>query len=296
MKSRYTVSRFMPENAPLAVIRLNRHTTTGMHCHDFHELVLVTDGECIHHTENESYPISAGDLFLIKPGVYHSYQTEHDFALINLLYRPRLLKLPLFDLASEPGYQAFFELEPELRPLRGFRRHFKIGKLLQDELVAIIDRMEDELRSGSPGHLFRAVCCLMRLIGSISHNVEHFRRESIHDELFRLGEVISFMREQCNRSITLSELAERAAMSQSTLNRRFRQALGRSPMQYLTELRIAEAKRLLSFPGRPSVGEVAERTGFEDSNYFIRIFKRHTGMTPNRYRASLPQSGGAVPR
>ena len=106
MKSQH---HFPPGTLPLKVLKFDHQNTVGLHEHDFHELVLVIAGECRHITPAESYTLSAGDIFLIKPGNPHGYAVEHDFALYNILYFPEKLKLPLFDLTDEPGFRAFFD-------------------------------------------------------------------------------------------------------------------------------------------------------------------------------------------
>ena len=56
--------------------------------------------------------------------------------------------------------------------------------------------------------------------------------------------------------------------------------------EYLTDLRCLEAARLLRESDHP-VQEIAAECGIQDVNYFIKLFKRHTGFTPNRYREQL---------
>ena len=96
---------------PLRVVRYDHRRNRRMHQHDFFELVLVTSGHSRHVTPNGSCEISAGDIFLIRPGTAHAYEAVSDFSLVNLIYAPNLL--PLCDLAKSPGYQALFVLEPE---------------------------------------------------------------------------------------------------------------------------------------------------------------------------------------
>jgi len=66
------------------------------------------------------------------------------------------------------------------------------------------------------------------------------------------------------------------------LRRLFQQATGRTPVGYLAELRIAEARRLLKVGGL-SVKQVAARVGIPDPYYFSRVFKKITGRRPSAY-------------
>jgi transcriptional regulator GlxA family with amidase domain len=79
------------------------------------------------------------------------------------------------------------------------------------------------------------------------------------------------------RAVEQSRLAER------TLKRRFKAATGLTLMDYLQNLRIEEAKRLLESSKR-SADAISAEVGYEDASFFRRIFKRRTGLTPLRYR------------
>jgi AraC-like DNA-binding protein len=71
--------------------------------------------------------------------------------------------------------------------------------------------------------------------------------------------------------------------SRSTLNRYVRQWLGMGFHEYVQEVRMEEAKRLLR-SSRQSVAQIARECGFSSSGYFIRAFKKGLGKTPQQYR------------
>jgi len=268
---------------PLSVLHLEQGGV-GLHQHAFHELVLVVSGEGRHVTAAEEYSISAGDLFLIKPGNPHGYRVGSNFSLYNILYYPERLKLPLFDLADEPGYRAFFELEPELRRQFGFRKHFRLGKSQLDEIELLVQRMARELGSREPGHDYRAATLFMRLTERIAATFSSSTLYRENDELFRLSELVSYLERHRAAPHTVAALAEKAAMSPATLNRAFRRAVGKSPLHYLNDLRISGAEQLLLDKPELPVAAVATECGFADSNYFTRLFKKRTGRTPRAFR------------
>ena len=102
----------------------------------------------------------------------------------------------------------------------------------------------------------------------------------------RLGRTLSWI----DRTISVGELAARTAMSERTFLRRFREATGVSPVDYLLRARIRRAMELLDRrAAKLSISEIASRCGFEDSNYFTRQFRRRTGKSPGEYLA-LPGS------
>lgn len=79
---------------------------------------------------------------------------------------------------------------------------------------------------------------------------------------------------------TVSDILNINASYFSTL---FKRSFGVNFLDYLTELRINAARELLMDPLR-STAEIAEMVGYENANYFTRVFKKKTGMTPTKYR------------
>lgn len=83
---------------------------------------------------------------------------------------------------------------------------------------------------------------------------------------------------------TLSQIAERSGYSAQHLNRLFKRALGVTPMQHLTHLRMRHASQLL-LSTNATVADITTRIALSDPYYFSRLFKQHTGQSPTQYRA-----------
>ncbi|MGH8955840.1 MAG: helix-turn-helix domain-containing protein [Microbacterium sp.] len=99
-----------------------------------------------------------------------------------------------------------------------------------------------------------------------------------------LDRVVEAIHEQPGRDWTVERLANVGAMSRSVFATRFRSAIGRSPADYVTEVRVDAAKRMLS-EGR-SINEISRELGYASDEGFSRAFRRRTGMPPSAWRAS----------
>ena len=86
-----------------------------------------------------------------------------------------------------------------------------------------------------------------------------------------------------NCDLKLGDLLEHLGVSRSYFSNVFKAQTGQSFVEYLTNLRMDEAKRLLRETGLCTY-EIAERIGFVDPHYFSVSFRRRTGMTPREYR------------
>lgn len=100
-----------------------------------------------------------------------------------------------------------------------------------------------------------------------------------------LDRVVDAIHAQPGQDWTVERLAGVGAMSRSVFAERFRTAIGRSPADYVTEVRIDAAKRMLS-EGR-SVSETSRELGYASDEGFSRAFRRRTGMTPSAWRAQV---------
>ena len=88
-----------------------------------------------------------------------------------------------------------------------------------------------------------------------------------------------------NTDLTLEAIACRFGFTPSHLIKVFRKHVGQTPIQFLINLRITEAKRLLVGSPELDIKQIGELVGYTDPHYFSRIFKQATGVTPTEYRS-----------
>ncbi len=84
-------------------------------------------------------------------------------------------------------------------------------------------------------------------------------------------------------NLTLVELSEIMGHNANYMSVKFRQETGTTFSEYLNDIRISHAKKMLEETNLP-VSTIAEECGIPDNNYFARIFKQHVGMTPTKFR------------
>ena len=101
-----------------------------------------------------------------------------------------------------------------------------------------------------------------------------------------LSTVINYIRANINSKIELKTIAKKSGMSSSTLYRLFKTELGISPIEFIILEKIKLAKQYLSNKD-VYIKNVSYEAGFEDSNYFIRVFKHYEGITPKQYQQLL---------
>ena len=93
----------------------------------------------------------------------------------------------------------------------------------------------------------------------------------------------SWIAEHYEQPSPVASMIQLSGMSERTFVRRFKQATGMSPIEYVHTLRLEEAKQLLESDDVP-VEAIAQEVGYEDAAFFGRLFRRKVGITPTQYR------------
>ncbi|NEQ19437.1 MAG: helix-turn-helix transcriptional regulator [Microcoleus sp. SIO2G3] len=102
----------------------------------------------------------------------------------------------------------------------------------------------------------------------------------------QLKEVIEYTRTQLGEELNLSQLADIAQVSEFYFSRLFKNTTGMAPHQFVLNLRLERAKKLI-LTGQMSLSEVAVLCGFFDQSHFSNVFKRAWGMTPRAFAKTL---------
>ena len=98
-----------------------------------------------------------------------------------------------------------------------------------------------------------------------------------------ISEAVNYIQEYYTEDISLPLLAAHSGLSPKYFGRLFREQTGFTVREYLTGIRIRNAKNLLAHTDSP-LEQIASGTGFQDKFYFTKVFKRLTGITPGKYR------------
>lgn len=98
-------------------------------------------------------------------------------------------------------------------------------------------------------------------------------------------QVITFLQQRYGEYISIDQMATIAGLSSSYFIKQFRKHTNTTPSQYLTQIRIKKASEMLRHTDL-SVKDIATRTGYENANYFNKVFRKITGFSPSEFRES----------
>ena len=146
--------------------------------------------------------------------------------------------------------------------------------------------LEKEHEECAYGHEFACQTLFMELLLLFSRIYERSKNRKQASTQSRIGNVIAYLNRHYAEKIRLESLAGKAGMSQRNMIRLFEIATGTTPVNYLLHLRIYQATIMLRTTSL-SVSAIAEKCGFNDSNYFTRQFHRLTSNTPSSFRKAV---------
>lgn len=112
-----------------------------------------------------------------------------------------------------------------------------------------------------------------------------FERRTFESKYSIISKGIAYLEDEANPEKSIKEISEMCNVSEIYFRKLFKKYSGMSPNEYKINSKIIKAKRYLQ--SDISVSEVAERSGFSDVSYFVKVFREKTGITPLQYRKKL---------
>lgn len=277
---------FQNESFPFGIRQANPQAPNKLHTHEgFWELTIVYKGEGIHFTEDEEYLVRAGDVFVIKGNQKHGYKDARNLHLTNICFDPNSILVQISHVKKLPGYHVLFCLEPKYRHSHKFESRLRLSPEETFHMMSLVGMMETELNLQLPGYEYTVTALFMQ---SISYLCRRYAQTTLKTSrnLMQMANVISYLEMNYAEQIDLKNLEDIAHMSPSTLLRKFKEATGYTPIDYLIRVRISRAVDLLRNQDM-SITSVAFAVGFLDGNYFTRQFKHVMNISPSEYRALM---------
>jgi AraC-like DNA-binding protein len=254
------------------------------HWHQCCEFVLVHEGQGKVVVNQQTFPIKRGMFFFFTPyqlhQVYADVSPEYPYVRSIFYADPLLIEKQL--LAFPSRHSRFQDLWQSASQAHAWDLG---GKL--EGMEWIFDQYDEARQRGKGEELEELtllflqmvnrmpVYCTMHGVGTIEHKD---RRKLRYSEA-----VMRWIEEHFHERVSMDRLAGELHLSKNYLSRVFREETGSSITDYLTARRIKHACRLLETTDE-SVDRIGSDVGFENSSYFIHLFKRVVGMTPLKYR------------
>lgn len=222
------------------------------------------------------------DLVMVGPNIPHRWVSEDDNGnahVVTIQFHKETLEYPIinkkiFHPVKELFTNSFYGIE--------FSDETKVA--MKDTLLNLSHKQGAE----SALEFFRILYLLsvssnQKFLLEGSSKMDFAIRES---KSRRINKVITYIQEHFQEDITLSAVAESVGMSESAFSHFFRKRTNRSFIDYLNDIRIGHAAKVL-YETTHTIAEVCYSSGFNNISNFNRIFKRKKGQTPSEYRMNI---------
>lgn len=250
----------------------------GAHWHREIELIRVKAGSLHLYLEGEEHVLGAGEILAVAGGLLHRGEPQ-GCVYECLVFDPAMLRRAHGD-ALDKFLSPIVELHVRIPDpyLRDAALHRTAGALF-DLMAERPTRYELEVY----GLLFSLVAGMYRT--GMLLTTDHAPHTGKAKNVMKL---ISWLEQNYAEPLGLETLAARTGLSKKYLCRVFKEYTSKTPIEYVTELRIENACIAMTTHGR-SITEAAFNCGFNDLSYFCKVFKRLKGITPTEYKSMLSQ-------
>lgn len=258
------------------VTRIKRQSYFEMdhsHEHDFHEIYYLLSGSRRYFINDSIYTINKGDIVVILKGTIHrtTYTNEKVHERMDCKFCENYID-DIPQISAE--FKKLFSESPVLQLRQGQREYME--RLLHN-IQAEYENPDEYSDENARALLHLLVIGLIRLKKLQDTEVKN----DVTDLLMQ--EAAKYIRQNYNQPLTLENVAAHINISPTYFSKKFKAATGFGYREYLINVRLQEAARLL-LESRLSITEIALKCGFNDSNYFGDVFRRAKGISPMNYR------------
>lgn len=233
-----------------------------------YHILYCKDGKGILKIENKEYEIGRGDVFFFRPDIPHEYYpTEEPWQTRWVIFSGNSISdiidymdfgnSEVFSLPSLTDFDLQINALSDMFWCSDLNKEIKTSMLMYKLLIKM-----DEYRNRTQNS------------GGMTK----------HEKYEKLSPVIDMLNTNYHQDLSLEDMANVIGVTTNHLCRLFNQVYGITPLKYLTQLRLNMAKHYLSSPQIMRIKDIAPAVGFKDTSYFISVFKKTEGMTPDEFR------------
>ena len=253
--------------------------------HNFYELVYIDSGSATIKSNQQSFTLNQGECFIHKPNDLHTISTMEEFANSVIL-------------SFECNNKILLNLSGKIIHLNVLHKQL-LNQIISEAKQGYCDRLDDlslnkmNKSENPPLGCDQIIknCIELLLISLLRQECETSKTntsnvQGLNSLLVR--QILDILNYNIDVSdhVSLEQISYKIGYSKSYLKSKFKTETGKSIIQYFLEMKVEKAKKLLSY-GNITINEISESLKFNSVQYFCRVFKQRTGMTPTEYANSI---------
>lgn len=277
----HTLLTLTDTSFPISIIEHSKNKPGSLfkaHLHEHHlQIFYFTHGKTKMYCNQTAYEVHSPDILFINKNELH-YGENDSTELCYFVFRIDLAMLLSYNIA--PCGQKY--LEPLEKSLVLFQNHIN-----SYNIQALLERMILACKEHAEGYELKILSEMFHLLGELYEHYKGISYTSQDVEILmkktkRFAMVFDYIEKNYTNVISLDEVSKKAHMSKGYFCRMFKRTTGRSLTDYVNRLRIEKSVLLLN-QGICNITEAAMSVGFDDINYFSRVFKKYMNQSPSSY-------------
>lgn len=252
------------------------------HWHKEWEFGIITEGEGIVAMDNKQYRLKAGDFFFNNAEVLHAAWASMTGTVTMhvIVFHPRIVGGSI----ESVFWQKYVTPLNDNPHVRGFV--LQEGEKLREHCAKLVEEIWDKCSKKVPGYEFQVrndLSELTYLVYQHSQNELEVIPKKENRDAKRIKNMMLYIQEHYGEDVSLAQLSSCADISESECMRCFKRVIGVTPIQFLKQFRIQQAKNLLANTSEKIV-DIGIQCGFQDMSYFSKTFQQQCGCTPTEFR------------
>jgi len=263
--------------------RIQNHLIVGhrhlekAHRHDFYATILFTKGSGVHEIDFQKYDVSAGSLFFMSPGQIHSWELSSDiegylFFCLQDFYEMHYVnqKLRNFPFFGSVNFPRKLQLNSE-----ELHENINLFSVVEKEYHA-----QNIMKNGLMLSLMSQI--FINSTRQFSRDFDNLASSASLSYFKHYQEFETLVEENFTKEKSIVFYSDLLKISSKHLNRITQTVVQKTATDVITERVILEAKRMLMYLDE-SLVEIAFRLGYEEYSYFVRVFRKTSGLTPTQF-------------
>lgn len=266
----------------ILAVKHNRYSPAIFHAHTFFELFFVYDGKCRQNLMHTEFEMHSGDVCMIPPGIEHAILVDNDSIVINVLIHKDTLHNIFYTFLNSQNIISSFLLNNIYAKRANDYIIFHTGsdyEIRRAFLYMLMETANQELY-----HEQMIGNTLSLVFGLLIRNYENTAEMPVFEsktDVQRFA-LLQYIQDNYN-FVCLEDVAARFHYTPEYTSRLIRETTGMTFTEIVHRVRIEHAQDMLAHTNL-SISAISANVGYEAPEYFIRLFKKRTKMTPAAYR------------
>ncbi|AIQ62471.1 hypothetical protein PSTEL_04470 [Paenibacillus stellifer] len=252
------------------------------HWHDELELIYIIDGELKLQTPSSSFTLTKGEGVFINSGVLHYAVASPVCTICSVLFHPDLIsgnKESLYYTKYVGPLITDYELESLLLHPDTSK---PIAEWFTTSFEGLMNYQNNVMEEGMEFTIREDLSRICLTIWKTSR--KEAAKGSCSIDTSRSKKMIAYIHANFAENISLTDIADAAAISTRECLRCFKHTIKTSPIQYLLHYRLSQAALMLKNDSVKNISEIAFQCGFNNASYFTKVFAHHFNLSPKDFR------------